>query len=280
MKTIAVLGVTGMIGNAVYNKLKNDKSFIIKPFARNIQLAKSMGVTNCLYFGALGDSFNSFHLLIGCDYVINCIGVIRPFMKQNLSESIYVNSVFPWNISTFCRYNNIKFIHITTDCVFSGISGPYCEDDLHDPLDEYGKSKSLGEPNNCLALRTSMIGEEQKKKIQLLEWAISKKGKTIKGYTNHFWNGMTVLTFAKIINKIISDDLYKEGLYHLYTLNNIVSKYEILHIMNDVYKLELEIEPFETPIGVNRVLYSVRGYIDNFEYCSSSIEEQIKELCK
>jgi len=53
------------------------------------------------------------------------------------------------------------FIHITTDCVFSGKNDkPYNELHYHDPEDFYGKSKSLGEPISCTTIRTSIIGEE------------------------------------------------------------------------------------------------------------------------
>ena len=39
----------------------------------------------------------------------------------------------------------LKVIQIATDCVFDGLKGNYTEDDKHNAIDVYGKTKSLGE---------------------------------------------------------------------------------------------------------------------------------------
>ena len=35
--------------------------------------------------------------------------------------AINVNSIFPIELSEYCYERKIKFIHISTDCVFSGL---------------------------------------------------------------------------------------------------------------------------------------------------------------
>ena len=53
------------------------------------------------------------------------------------------------------------------------------------PEDLYGKSKYLGEvtTGNALTLRTSIIGRELANFRSLLEWFLSQKGKSVRGFT-------------------------------------------------------------------------------------------------
>ena len=73
----------------------------------------------------------------------------------------------------------MKLIHITTDCVFTGLTGFYTETSTHDSLDIYGKTKSLGEPEKATVIRTSIIGEELYNKKSLLEWVKTNKNNRI-----------------------------------------------------------------------------------------------------
>ena len=80
-------------------------------------------------------------------------------------------------MSEYTSKNNIKVIQIGTDCVYSGKKGLYSETDKHDPLDVYGKSKSLGEvfDGSALIIRCSIIGPEFKKqKSFLFEWFLNQ----------------------------------------------------------------------------------------------------------
>ena len=97
-------------------------------------------------------------------------------------------------------------IQIATDCVYSGKTGGYNEDSLHDALDAYGKTKSLGEVRSStfLNIRSSIIGPEINHKVLLLEWFLKQpKGAVLNGFSNHLWNGVTTLQFAELCLTII-----------------------------------------------------------------------------
>ena len=214
------------------------------------------------------------HNVIEGDVIINCAGVIKQREKQtNTLESILVNSIFPHRLSYVCENFNVKMIHITTDCVFSGKKGSYSEDDLHDCLDAYGKTKSLGEPENCTIIRTSIIGEEIENKVSLVEWFKSKRDDQADGYNNHLWNGVTCLQLAKIIDIIITNNLFWDGVRHIFTKHHI-SKFELLKIINDVYELNVRLNEISCFNSVNRTLRS------NFEmdFDIPSLDQQINEL--
>jgi len=263
---IFVLGSTGMLGNVVLKHFQN-KGYNVSGTFRD----KKFEDQNLVYFDALNPDFA---ILDGYDYILNCIGIIKPFMNKNMADSIFINSIFPRKLANYCEAKNIKLIHITTDCVFSGKEGRYDEDSLHDCLDEYGKSKSLGEPNNCMVIRTSIIGEEIHKNASLISWVKSMKGKQVNGFKNHFWNGVTTKHYAEICDEIIKNGYHENGLFIVHS--NIINKFELLNLLNNKYLLNLTINEFEDKTTVDRTLISKKQLMNKIKI--KTLEQQIEEL--
>jgi dTDP-4-dehydrorhamnose reductase len=270
MVKVVILGSTGMLGNAVAKTFLNNKNFeTITSYRKESHKLND----NSFYFDATKDSFNN---IPHCDYIINCIGIIKPYMKNNMISNVHVNSIFPHVLSQWCTNNGTKMIHITTDCVFSGDSGFYTEVSSHDCLDEYGKSKSLGEPSECMVLRTSIIGEEIHSFSSLISWVKSQNGKTISGYTNHMWNGMTTTQYAKCCIEIIEKNLYENGLFHIHS--DDVTKYDLVKMIAEEFKLKLTINPKVVENSCNRTLRSLKNL--NAKLTIDKIENQLKEIGK
>lgn len=150
-------------------------------------------------------------LLSGRDieWIVNAIGVIKPRIDESDPESVYhaieVNSRFPYLLAKALEPGQ-RVIQIATDCVYSGTTGGYDEDAPHDPTDVYGKTKSLGEAPcpDFLHLRCSIIGPERGEARSLLGWMLSQpRDAEVSGYTNHRWNGVTTLHFAKLCRAVI-----------------------------------------------------------------------------
>lgn len=208
------------------------------------------------------------------DVVINCAGVIPQATKQrDLSTRLYftINSLFPVVLSQVCDRLGAKTIHITTDCVFSGKDGKYDEDAVHDETSDYGMSKSLGELCNATIIRTSIIGEETLNKRSLLEWVRSNKGGSVNGYTNHFWNGVTCLQLAKLVATLISEDKLWSGVRHIHS-PTVVSKYELVNMINDIYELGITVNEFRTEEAVDKTLVSIHPHA----YSIPDLVRQIK----
>ena len=245
---VLVLGSTGMLGNTVTKYLLKNSQLNIIPTHRTDTYKLTH---NSIKYDILQDNLSTLPQNI--DYVINCVGIIKPFVLNNIEATIKINSLFPWELSRWADSNNCKIIHITTDCVYSGKKGKYIETDLHDALDIYGKSKSLGEiSSEAMVLRTSIIGEELHNYASLISWAKSQKGKIVDGYKTHYWNGITTLEYAKCCEKIIKNDLYQKGLYHIFASTD-VTKYELLNIFNTKYNLNLNIKK-SYPEKIDRTL--------------------------
>ena len=195
------------------------------------------------------------------DFVLNGIGLIKSLIHDDDPKSVIqatnVNTLFPIWLSEQATKGKFRLLQIGTDCVFSGSRGAYSENDEHDPLDVYGKTKSLGEAStkNVMILRCSIIGRETKTFTSLLEWFLKQSPNSIvKGYTNHLWNGITTISFAKIIRGIISTDSFMDGKFHVLPRNQ-VSKSELLHVFSDYFnRNDIQIVGKNTDKAVNRTL--------------------------
>lgn len=265
---IFIFGSNGMLGTYVNKYLSN--YFTIVPLTRlNYDLFK-------LNIHSLEELLFNYNLEKD-DVIINCAGVIPQASKQrSLNSKLYftINSLFPVILSQLCDKYGAKMIHITTDCVFSGKDGLYNELSEHDETNDYGMSKSLGELCNATIIRTSIIGEELTNKRSLLEWVKSNEGREINGYINHFWNGVTCLQLSQIIYKIIQDNLYWEGVRHIFSPRS-VSKFELVSMINEIYDLNINILPFETE-KVDKTLTTI--YESNSLFNIPDLEEQINKL--
>lgn len=259
---ILVLGRTGMLGRYVYTYLKNTCKYEVAGTTRRELDAEKITFEELKNFGFAKD-----------DVVINCIGQIKQYTDVDESRYFKLNTLFPLMLSRVCRNAGAKMIHVTTDCVFSGDKGMYTENSPHDAKDLYGISKSLGEPKDCTVIRTSIIGEELKGKLSLLEWIRSNEGKEINGFTNHVWNGITCLQFAKICEKIIDKKMFWVGALNISTLP-AMNKYSLVKTIIDVYGMNIKVNAHETPEPCDRSMFS--DYKSVFDI--PSLPVQIKEL--
>lgn len=263
---VFVVGSTGMLGNYV--------STFLKEFYEVIELNRNDIDVSSVTEEQLKAKF--VHLKIKKDdLVINCAGTIKPRVDQlGDLNAILVNSVFPRTLANVCEYYEVRMIHPTTDCVYSGKKGNYSENDNYDVYDVYGMSKALGEPKNCTVIRTSIIGEEVNQGRSLIEWVKSEKNKTVNGFTNHYWNGVTCLQFAKICKKIIEGNLYWNGTKHLHS--NTLNKKELVDLISKSFDLNVTVLEKQTDIPCDRSLSTIHGDLHKFEI--PTLEDQLYEL--
>lgn len=242
MKKVLILGHKGMLGNAVYRYLYSLHEYNI--YTLNSRFGED------LFIKAIQE--------INPDFIVNCIGKI-PQRVSDTQEYSKVNKDLPLFLDTL----GVNIVHPTTDCEFSGdiVEGlMYGKQDIRDAVDEYGKSKAdvskfLEENSkNTKIIRTSIIGHEQNTHVSLLDWFLNQNTE-VRGYENHMWNGVTTLEWAKFCEKIVGDWSIFPVLNQIGTSVG-VSKYELLQVVKDVYKHNIEIKPFSTEISVNKCLKS------------------------
>ena len=213
------------------------------------------------------------------DVVINCIGIVKALEdKSGKLLNISLNSLLPHQLHKICQTNGARFIHISTDCVFSGGKGNYHEDDPSDANDIYGKTKYLGEVNSAgaLTIRTSIIGRELAGSNGLLEWFIANKGGGVNGYTNAIFNGFPTLHLAGIIADIIANHRNLSGLYHISSVP--ISKFRLLLLINKARRLNIDVKEYPD-FHCDRSLDSTR-YRQETDFIPLSWEEMVDEFAQ
>ena len=192
------------------------------------------------------------------DVVINAIGIIKQLPdSNNVITTLTINSIFPHRLAQLSAEFGFRLITISTDCVFAGDRGNYSEKDNPDATDLYGKSKNLGEvsSDNCLTLRTSIIGHELGSAHSLVDWFLSNRGGKVKGYAGAIYSGFPTVVFASIIDNLVHAHPTLSGLYHV--SSDAISKYDLLSLINDAYDAGITIER-DDDFRIDRSLDSTR----------------------
>jgi len=263
---VVVLGASGMLGSIVVDWLCRDYSLRVTATLRSAELRQSMqdccptAEWRVLDIDNLAAT-DLVDLLDGAEWAINCIGVIKPHINENISaeieRAIRVNALFPYALARAAENCGVHVLQIATDCVYSGTKGKYLERDSHDALDVYGKTKSLGEVRspNIHHLRVSIIGPEPVKHLSLLDWFLKQPlGNTITGYTNHQWNGITTLHFARLCHGVIREGLKPKLVQHIVPTGTL-SKAEMMRLFAETFHREdIHISSAAANVAADRTL--------------------------
>jgi dTDP-4-dehydrorhamnose reductase len=254
MKKVLVLGANGMLGHACADVLRISQNVELVGTARG----KKLGY---LDFDASTDSIVDLLKFTKPDWVINCIGIIKPHINESDPESVFnavkINSEFPLNLA---KATKSRVIQIATDCVYSGAKGLYVETDSHDAMDVYGKTKSLGEVTfeNVHHLRVSIIGPELGRSTSLLEWFRNQaRNASVNGFTDHLWNGVTTHQFGKLAYGLIANDYHETSKTHIVPAD-LISKADLLHEFALAYAREdIQINKTVSALKIDRTLSTI-----------------------
>jgi dTDP-4-dehydrorhamnose reductase len=263
---ILIFGGSGMLGNAVIaHSSERFGEFQFTTTYRSQEPTKKSSNVNYLYLDV--DDLDAILLeksLRDADIVINCIGLIWQKANRYMSEKDFfrVNYEFPLKIQDYQFKFGFKNIHIGTDCVFNGNSPvPHTEIDALDATDLYGRSKAKAEIElrNTMILRSSIIGQSPGAKVSLLDWFLSReRGSQVKGYSNHYWNGIGTVQLARILSSfILRPETIFEGVQHLVPAD-CVTKFELLSIVGEVYnRKDIVIDEYLQETEVNHLLATI-----------------------
>lgn len=254
---ILVTGVAGMLGHKMFQVLRRNVPGTLgtaiedvrkPPFDRLdfLQGPEVMSGVDVTDFAALEGLLND----VRPDFVVNCVGIIKQRDEAARAiPSITVNALLPHKLAAFAGRWGGRVIHPSTDCVFNGKKGEYSEDDPSDAEDLYGRTKYLGELScsNGLTLRTSIIGRELVEHKSLLDWLLSQERKTIQGFRRVIYSGVTTQELADLVARIILGFPELNGLYQV--ASEPISKYDLLGLLKDAYKVAVEIVPEDVTVS-------------------------------
>ena len=260
---VLVLGAGGMLGHKMVEILSRPHRHIFASVRSNTSFYSSLSFFEHATFIPHLDVSEPGHLKkelnqLQPDFIINCIGMTtRKMSSQSVRDTVYINAMLPHLVDQWCEHHNSHQIHFSTDCVFNGKDGfPYNENSPKTATDLYGQSKSLGEvthSKHTLTLRTSIIGREIRHFTELVEWFLSQKGKSIKGFNNVIYSGLTTNAVSALVDQILEFKEKPSGLMQLSSAP--ISKYELLSKLNEAFSNNNEIFPHPEVVS-NKTLIS------------------------
>lgn len=212
--------------------------------------------------------------------VINCIGIVKQRKDaKSPIPSLEINSLLPHRLNELCGRIGARFLHFSTDCVFSGRKGAYTETDEPDPVDLYGRTKLLGEVSEPpgLTLRTSIIGlEERAHTTGLIEWFLAQRG-TIRGFRRAIYTGLTTAAMARVVARLLEQHAGLHGLWHVASAP--ITKYDLLvDLAKALGRTDIEIVP-DDDFFCDRSLRA-GAFLGATGYQAPAWDEMIDELAK
>lgn len=267
---VMVLGVSGMLGNAVYRVLSANPDLNVYGTARSEGSLKHFSTSQAekIVPGVDVESQDSLIKAFGTvrpDVVINCVGLVKQLADANDPlQAVPINTLLPHRLAALCKAASARLIHISTDCVFSGEKGGYLESDFPDAHDLYGRSKLLGEVDypHAVTLRTSIIGRELSGNRSLVGWFLAQQG-PVQGFTGAIFSGLPTMELARVINEYVLPRPDLHGLYHVAT--KPINKFDLLKLVAKTYGKDTEIVPSDK-LKIDRSLNADRfreatGYV-------------------
>ncbi|SDQ14349.1 dTDP-4-dehydrorhamnose reductase [Flagellimonas zhangzhouensis] len=153
MDRILVLGSGGQLGKTIeeFSAEHSNLKFIFKN-SKEIDITDEKKIIDLIATGNF-------------DYCVNCAAYTNVEQAEiNPTPAFRINADAVKTLAIACRSEDVSLIQISTDYVFDGTKGfPYTTEDKTNPINQYGKSKLLGEENirkilpNHFIIRTSWL---------------------------------------------------------------------------------------------------------------------------
>jgi dTDP-4-dehydrorhamnose reductase len=250
-KKILITGSEGQLGKELQSVLIhkfNVLSTSRNPSKINIKLQKirKMDITDRDNVLEVINKFKP-NIIINCAAYSDVDGNER---NHELSHQVNVEGL---NNLLQLSSNNTHVIQISSDYVFDGNNGPYCEHDYTFPINYYGKSKLeaenilRGSRHTWTILRPNVIyGEDLSSKTNFLAWVYKSliKNNKISVVTDQISNPSYIKDVTKSILQCIL--MSYEGLLHVGS-DNFISRYEFAIEIAKTFDLDQSlIEPITT----------------------------------
>ena len=259
---VLVLGVSGMLGNAVLRVFAQSDVYSVVGSARSAGALRLMTpeLREHVICGAdveNADSLMRLFTLARPDVVINCIGLVKQLAEaDDPLAAIPINSLLPHRLARLCDVAGARLVHMSTDCVFAGDKGMYTEADMSDANDLYGRSKFLGEVDypHAITLRTSIIGHELDGARSLVGWFLAHTG-SVKGFKRAIFSGLPTVEIARVIRDHVIPHPDLHGLYHVSA--EPINKFDLLTLVAQTYGKVIDISA-DDQLVIDRSLDSTR----------------------
>lgn len=259
---VLVLGVSGMLGNAIMRLFAQSTGYEVVGSARSTSTLRLLPeeLSDRVICGVDVehiDSLTSLFAKARPDVVINCIGLVKQLAEaDDPLAAIPINATLPHRLARLCDVAGARLVHIGTDCVFAGAKGMYTEADTPDAKDLYGCSKYLGEVDypHAITLRTSIIGHELSSAHGLVGWFLTQQ-EEVRGFRRAIFSGLPTVVLARVIQDYVLPNSKLHGVYHVSA--QPINKFDLLTLIAKAYGKTINITP-DDELKIDRSLDSSR----------------------
>ena len=156
------------------------------------------------------------------DIVVNCAGRTSvEECEKNPDLAHDVNTIIPINTARVCKEMNIKFIHISTDHLFSGDSAYASEEQIPTPLNIYGKTKLDGEVGvarvneEAIIIRTNFYGWGTSYRSSFSDFVIQslRNGNSISLFHDVYYTPILIDQLVVMIHSLLEINAF--GVYNV-----------------------------------------------------------------
>ena len=236
MTTVLITGASGQLGMSL-KKIFNSKYEIISTTGNNISGVSSiyLDVTNPVLFKEVVEMTNP-------DLVVNLAAMTSVDLCEKNPELAY--SINIGGMDNLVNAFRGPIIHVSTDYVFDGESGPYKEEDTTNPINVYGISKLesekllLDQSENSLVIRSNVLYDySSNSEASFLNWVVDSltQEKEISVVEDQWNNPTWTGSLAVVIDRAIDTQL--TGLVH-WGDGDLVSRFDFANKIADVFNLK------------------------------------------
>jgi len=188
------------------------------------------------------------------DWIVNCAAYNSVDKAEaETDRAMLINCTAVRNIAEAIKGSDCRFIHISTDYVFSGdASVPYDENTTPDPQTAYGRSKLAGEKaammhNNSMIIRTSWLYSRHGANFVKTILAKARKNDTLQVVFDQSGTPTWAADLAEAVMNIISSVIrnqvaFNAGIYH-YSNEGVCSWYDLATEIVEEAGLNCRVQP-------------------------------------
>lgn len=240
MKKVLIVGSNGLLGSSLVRNFQ-DLFHVISGVNR---IETTSTVNNCLVVIDVTNAANVETVIknVQPQIVINCAGVATIEECEKFPEKAFlVNAIGAYHLAKITSDLRIKFIQISTDHYASPNQIPRSEDEVLEPVNQYGLSKLYGEKYvlnfnpEAMVVRTNFFGLHSKKQTFLSDILEKlKRNETISGFTDVSFTPVGLTALSQMLNELIHRDF--SGLINTGS-SKVISKYNFILLLKKIISL-------------------------------------------
>ncbi|WP_077329101.1 dTDP-4-dehydrorhamnose reductase [Virgibacillus siamensis] len=251
---VIVTGSSGQLGYDIMNELKRTNFDVYAPSSDELDMTNQ-------------DKVSSYVKRINPDVIIHAAAYTNVEEAETDRETAYnVNVNGTRNIAAAAETVNARLCYISTDFVFDGTAAqPYEEFDIPNPINEYGKTKWMGEElirglcTKWFIVRTSWIFGENGKNFVSTMLKLAETRDTLQVVDDEIGSPTYTPDLAAFLTALIQTEKY--GIYHASNTGKC-SRHALAEAIFEEACIDIKVEPIissQFASKVTRPKYSVLG---------------------